>query len=197
MSPYSASVPGFQSSAGRMLRFMGVSTLGAFTPTNRTVAPGCGRRRSRTLRRLGRLERSAGDRERRAQAGDVEDLAGGGLEAPELDGAAALAGPLERPDEHAQAGRVDEIHPREVDDDRGRAPLDQAVQLVTERRCGGDIHLALDHDRRLSGLVLHRDAKALVRRQVRAVGDHGGRIPGAYWGRTSSNHTLVPASFEW
>src|SRR6266540_4642500 len=40
MSPYSASAAGFHGSAAWMLRFMGVSTLGAVTPTNRTVAPG-------------------------------------------------------------------------------------------------------------------------------------------------------------
>src|SRR5258708_21595871 len=40
MSPYSVSAPGFHGSAGWMLRFMGVSTLGAVTPTNRYGSAG-------------------------------------------------------------------------------------------------------------------------------------------------------------
>src|SRR6476660_1500797 len=92
-----------------------------------TVAPGPRRRRSRRPRSGPGRSRSAGDGEGGAQARDLEDLAGRGLEPPQLDAATALAGPLQRPDEHAEAGRVDEVHPGEVDDDLAGALLDQPV----------------------------------------------------------------------
>src|SRR3954447_20312104 len=97
MSPYSVSAAGFHGSAAWMLRFMGVSTLGAVTPTNRTVAPGWSTRRSRDHPAPAS---GSGDREGGAQAGDLEALPSRGLEPPQLDAAATLAGPLQCPDEH-------------------------------------------------------------------------------------------------
>src|SRR6266516_6227618 len=124
MSPYSVSAPGFHASAAWMLRFMGVSTLGAVTPTNRYGSAAPVNQAKRSGRAVTAPEsRSAGDREGGAQARDLEDLAGRGLEPPQLDAAAALAGPLQRPDEHAEAGRVDEVHAGEVDDDLAGALL--------------------------------------------------------------------------
>src|SRR5918996_4037495 len=109
MSPYSTSAAGFHGSAAWMLRFMGVSTLGAVTPTNRYG--------SAEASAAAKPGGSAGDGEGGAQAGDLEHLAGRRLEPPELDAAPALTGPLQCPDEDAEAGRVDEVHTREVDDD--------------------------------------------------------------------------------
>src|SRR4249919_1866306 len=175
MSPYSASAASFHGSAGWMLRFMGVSTLGAVTPTNRTVAPGTSTRRSRGPRSGPGVIASAGDRERGAQAGDLEDLARRGLEAPQLDAATTLAGPFQGPDEHPEAGRVDEVHPGEVDDDLAAALLDEPVELVPQRRCRGHVDLALDDHRRRPRVVADRDPKVLARGQVRARRDHGGQ----------------------
>src|SRR5260370_39432367 len=134
MSPYSVSAAGFQASAGWMLRFMGVSTLGAVTPTNRHGSAGRGAAKN---------DVSAGDREGGAQARDLEDLAGRRPEPPQLDAPSALAGPLQRPDEHAETGRVDELHPGEIDDDLAGALLDQPVELVPQRPRRGHVDLAL------------------------------------------------------
>src|SRR5436309_5170542 len=194
MSPYSVSAPAFLPSAVWMLRFMGVSTLGAVTPTNRYGSAGrmkvakrraCCRCKHRWVEKPvldacfgpngGAGVRSAGDGEGGAQPGDLEDLAGRGLEPPQLDTTTALAGPLQRPDEHAEAGRVDEVHAGEVDDDLAGALLDQPVELVAQRRRGRDVDLAFDDDRRCAGVVTDRDPKVLARGQVRAGGDHGGK----------------------
>src|SRR5919201_1685971 len=106
MSPYSASAAGFHGNAARMVRSMGVSTLGAVTTTDRTVAPALGPRRSQARRGT-----SIGDREGGVEARDLEDLAGRRLEPRQLDATAALAGALQRTDEDPEAGRVDEVHP--------------------------------------------------------------------------------------
>src|SRR5213594_2238531 len=99
MSPYSVSAAGFHASAGWMLRFMGVSTLGAVTPTNRYGSAGPS---PAAKPRSPPPKGGSGDREGGAQARDLEDLAGRRLEPPQLDAASALAGPLQRPDEHAE-----------------------------------------------------------------------------------------------
>src|SRR5262245_14736423 len=166
MSPYSTSAAGFHASAARMVRSMGVSTLGAVTPTNRTVAPGPARQRKAAA------TVSVGDREGGVQAGDLEHLAGRRLEPPELDAAPALPGSLQRADEDPEPGRVDEVHPREVDDDTARAPFDEPVQLVAQSRGRGDVHLALDDDGRRAGVVTYRDPEVFARGLIRAGGDH-------------------------
>src|SRR5215218_6151691 len=150
MSPYSVSAAGFHGRAAWMLRFMGVSTLGAVTPTNRYGSAGPSTAAKQAAEQPQEVV-SVGDREDRAQAGDVEDLARRRLEAPQLDPAPALPGPFQRPDEDPEAGRVDEVHAGEVDDDLARALLDEPVELVPERRSGGDIDLALDGHRRPAG----------------------------------------------
>src|SRR5262249_37677130 len=169
MSPYSASAASFHGSAARMARSMGVSTLGAVTPTDRygSAAPTAAAKRRRP--------RSAGDREGGVEAGDLEDLAGRRLEPTQLDPTSALASPLQRPDEDPQAGRVDEVHAREVDDDPTGAILDEPVQLVAEGRRGGDVHLSLDDDDGDVGVFAHRDAEVFTRVLIRAGGDHGGQ----------------------
>src|SRR5437764_184781 len=173
MSPYSVSAAGFHASAAWMLWFMGVSTLGAVTPTNRYGSAGPSPAAKPRAAERPRMIVSAGDGEGGAQARDLEDLAGRGLEPPQLDAAAALAGPLQRPDEHAEAGRVDEVHPGEVDDDLAGSLLDQAVELVAQRRRGGHVDLALDDDRWPACVVTDRDLKVIARGRVRAGRDHG------------------------
>src|SRR5436309_9263858 len=196
MSPYSVSAAGFHASAGWMLRFMGVSTLGAVTPTNRYGSAGrspaakprplwaAPRRAAKAALPTFAAEpepatapkgRSAGDREGGAQARDLEDLAGRRLEPPKFDAASALAGALQRPHEHAEAGRVDEVHPGEIDDDLAGTLLDQPVELVPQRRRGGHVDLALDDDRWRAAVVTDRDPEVIARGRVRAGGDHDGQ----------------------
>src|SRR5260370_16858281 len=153
MSPYSVSAAGFHPSAAWMLRFMGVSTLGAVTPTNRYGSAGPSPAAKRRAAERPRMIVSAGDGEGGAQARDLEDLAGRGLEPPQLDAATALAGPLQCPDEHAEAGRVDEVHTGELDDDLAGALFDQPVELVPQRRRGAHVDLALAGARRRPPLV--------------------------------------------
>ena len=59
---------------------------------------------------------------------------------PEVRVAAPGAG--QAVDQDTQSGRVDEPHGGEVDDDGRRAVLDQAPELIPERRNGGDVDLA-------------------------------------------------------
>src|SRR6266536_1802994 len=183
MSPYSTSAPGFQASAGSIVRFMGVSTLGAVTPTNLTVAPDAGRRRSRSrvrVRLVGRpgpaARASAGYVERRAQAGDVEDLARRRLEGPQLELAPTLPGALERPHEDPEPRRVDELHAAEIDHDPLRAAIDESVQLVTDGGGGRDIDLPLDGDRHRARVIANGDAKVLSRRYVGTRRNHDGEV---------------------
>src|SRR5213080_4223084 len=138
MSPYSVSAAGFHASAAWMLWFMCVSTLGAVTPTNRYGSAGPSPAAKPRAAERPRMIVSAGDGEGRAQARDLEDLAGRGLEPPQLDAAAALAGPL----------------------------LDQAVELVAQRRRGGHVDLALDDDRWPACVVTDRDPKVIARGRV-------------------------------
>src|SRR5256885_1371101 len=176
MWPYSVAAAGFHASAGWMLRFMGVSTLGAVTPTNRYGSAGRSpAAKPRPLWATAPKGRSAGDREGGAQARDLEDLAGRRLEPPKFDAASALAGALQRPHEHAEAGRVDEVHPREVDDDLAGTLLDQPVELVPQRRRGRHVDLALDDDRWRAAVVADRDLEVIARGRVRAGRDHDGQ----------------------
>src|SRR2546429_4660 len=169
MSPYSVSAAGFHASAAWMLRFMGVSTLGAVTPTTRYGSAGPSPAAKPRAAERPKMIGSAGDGEGRAQARDLEDLAGRRLEPPQLDAASALAGPLQRPDEHAEAGRVDEVHAGEIDDDLAGALLDEPVELVPQRRRGCHVDLALDDDR------WRAPRRGCSRR--RAGGNHASRCP--------------------
>src|SRR3954451_9385688 len=86
------------------------------------------------------------DREDLVQAGDLERL--GDVRVGVDDRQRAVAGPdaLDRADQHAEGGRVEERRLGEVDDDPVLADIDGAEQRRLEIRGGEEIDLAPDGD---------------------------------------------------
>ena len=81
------------------------------------------------------------DGEHGGQAGDLEDLHDPLVRHHQLQLASLFAAPLERADQHAERGRVEEGHGQEVDHQGGPALGDQGAQAFLQLRCGGDVDL--------------------------------------------------------
>src|SRR4051794_19594358 len=98
-----------------------------------------------------------GDREDLIEPGDLERL--GDVRVAVDDRHDAVLGPqaLERTDEHAEGGRVQERRLGEIDDDPGPAGVDRADDRALELRGGEQVDLAADrHDVALGVDVLLR-----------------------------------------
>ena len=63
------------------------------------------------------------------------------------------AQPLEGADQHAQPGRVEEVHPAQVDDHLSGAGVDQLDEPLPQPGCGVDVDLATDLEHRGSPTV--------------------------------------------
>ena len=88
------------------------------------------------------------DREHRRQPGDLEHLEDPGLGAHQRQVAAVAAQALEAADQHAQPGRVEEVHAFEIDDDLAVPLADQLDQPLPQARRAVDVDLALDSQNR-------------------------------------------------
>src|SRR2546430_7513856 len=64
-------------------------------------------------------------------------------------------------DQHPEARGVDEAHATQVDDDRGRAVVDEAAELVPERGHRRDVDLTLCGQDRVSRQLLDRKSTRL------------------------------------
>ena len=95
------------------------------------------------------------DVEGSVEAGDLEDLRDPLLGADERQVAVEAAEPLHATDQHAEAGRVEELHLVEVDHDLLGTGTRQLHQLLPQTRSGGQIHLTSNrqHRERLPALV--------------------------------------------
>src|SRR6202011_3214184 len=111
------------------------------------------------------------------EAGDLEHLEDPVLGADQGQVALMATKPLETADQHPEAGRVEEVHALEVDDDLVLALADQLDQLLSESGRGVDVDLPLhrQHGERRVGVVyvetkLHRRASSwtdLLRQRYR------------------------------
>jgi hypothetical protein len=79
-------------------------------------------------------ETSSADGEEVRQSGDVEDLADGLLQALEDENVVAVlfAQPFQGPDQDAESRRIDEGDVAEVEDQPGRFPIGELVQLAAK-----------------------------------------------------------------
>ena len=57
--------------------------------------------------------------------------------------------PLERADQHAEPGRVEEVHPAQVDHDLAGPTVDQLEEPFPQSRRGVDVHLTADLEHRV------------------------------------------------
>src|SRR5450755_2687926 len=70
------------------------------------------------------------------QSGDFEDLQDAVLGAHQSEIAVVASEPLQSSDQHAQPGRVEEVHSLEVDNDLVLALADELDELLPETRSG-------------------------------------------------------------
>jgi uncharacterized protein (DUF1015 family) len=104
------------------------------------------------------------DGEHLAQPGDLENPQDAPLRDHQVDGAIVGAHSLEGAHQHAEAGRVEELDSRHVDNQPVGARVDQAQQRLAELRCRVDIDLAAHLDDRPAwsgGVLIEREVHAL------------------------------------
>src|SRR5687768_3585518 len=83
------------------------------------------------------------DGEDLGEAGDLEDLEDAPLRADQRQVTVVAPHTLQPADQHAEAGRVEELDAFEVDQDRALTLVDQLDQLLAELWCRVDVDLAL------------------------------------------------------
>jgi hypothetical protein len=86
------------------------------------------------------------DAEYLVQAGDPEDPQDAVLRAYQVDPAVVRTDPLQAADEHAEAGRVEEVDAFHVHDQLVAARLDEADQLLSQLGSGVNVDLAANSD---------------------------------------------------
>jgi hypothetical protein len=102
------------------------------------------------------------DREHLREPGDLEHLQDAALRADEDELAVVAAHPLEAADEHAEAGRVEEVHALEVDDDLVLALTDELDEALSEAGCGVHVDLTLDRQHRPAVALGHLESEIHV-----------------------------------
>jgi uncharacterized protein (DUF1015 family) len=86
------------------------------------------------------------DAEYLVQAGDPEDPQDAALRAHQVDPAVVRTDPLQAADEHAEAGRVEEVDAFHVHDQLIAARLDEADQFLSQLGSGVNVDLAANSD---------------------------------------------------